>query len=109
MKSWGVDANLSPGREMEYSCLASLVPNGDGGVLGAALRNDSHLGLSQRSMMAAPESASLEHTGGNILKVSYKVLDGRKSNHHNGRSDEAPRCVRCDLVKFLEVVVILEM
>jgi hypothetical protein len=47
MKSGGVDVDERSSREMEGSCLASLVPNDESGIIGAVLWNDGYLGLFQ--------------------------------------------------------------
>lgn len=42
-----VDNDLTPSRDLEYGCLASLVSDDERDVLGAVLRNDGRLGLSK--------------------------------------------------------------
>ena len=81
VKSRSVDVDCCPRRDVEYSFLACLVPNKESSVLSAVLQNYRYLGLSQRLSTVAPGSVWPQHTGGNILKVSYKVLYGGKLNH----------------------------
>ena len=57
----------------------------------------------------SPESGRQQHTGGNILKVSFIVLDRQKFTRRNGDSNNASRCVRCDPDKSRDVFVSLEM
>lgn len=105
VKSGGIDVELGPSREVKYSRLASLIPNGKGGVLGGILWNYRYLVFFQVLLVAASGSTCPQHTGGNILKVSYRVLDGREFSHHNRRSDNASGCLRRDSFKPRNVIV----
>ena len=108
VESRNVDPDPAPSRDMEYSCLTSLVSNNERGVFGTVLRDDWYLGLSQQSLRAVSGFTWQPHTGGNILKVSYNVLEGREFSRYNGRSDNASRCIRCDSVKSRDVFISLE-
>ena len=44
VKSWNVDPNIGPSRNLEYGRLTSLVSNGERCVFGAVLRDDRYLG-----------------------------------------------------------------
>ena len=40
MKARGVNSDLTPGRDLEYGCLAGLISNDEGGILRTVLGNN---------------------------------------------------------------------
>ena len=88
MKCSGVDRDLAPGRDLNHSCLTSLVSDDESSVLGAGFGNYRRLGSPQQSLTETPKSMWRQLTGGNILNVSYSVLCGWEIIHRNERSDK---------------------
>jgi hypothetical protein len=100
----GIDVQLGPSGEVEHGPLTSLVPNDEGRILGAVLRNYRDLESLHRSLTAAPGSPWPQRTGGNILKVSYNVLDEEAFNHQNELSGSVLSYSRRDPFKSRDIV-----